>query len=82
MARPKLSDSSESLRLHMMITEDEIRAVDDWRRKHRIPVMMSDEEMNSVDNWRFESRVATRSEAIRQLIKLGLEAAPRAKASS
>jgi hypothetical protein len=50
MARPKLGDS-ESKRLQMVITEDEIKAIDDWR---------------------FANRVATRSDAIRRLIQIGL----------
>jgi antitoxin component HigA of HigAB toxin-antitoxin module len=36
MARPKLGDS-ESKRLQMVITEDEIAAIEDWQFKNRMP---------------------------------------------
>lgn len=42
-------------------------------RQNRVPIMMTDEEMVIIDDWRFENRVATRSEAIRRLCKIGLE---------
>lgn len=35
MARPKLGDS-ESKRLQMVITDDELKAIDDWRFENRI----------------------------------------------
>ncbi len=35
MARPRLGDS-ESKRLQMVITEDELKAIDDWRFENRI----------------------------------------------
>ncbi|WP_340584161.1 hypothetical protein [Brucella pseudintermedia] len=52
MARPKLGES-ETERLHVKITKDEIEAIDDWRYKNRIP---------------------SRSEAVRRLCRLGLDA--------
>lgn len=51
MARPTLGES-ESKRLQMVITEDELSAIDDWR---------------------FANRIASRSDAIRRLCKIGLE---------
>ncbi len=36
MARPKLGDS-ETERLHIKITKDELDAIDDWRYENRIP---------------------------------------------
>lgn len=36
MARPKLGES-ESKRLQMVITEDELKAIDDWRFENRVP---------------------------------------------
>ncbi|WP_144223639.1 hypothetical protein [Mesorhizobium amorphae] len=36
MARPKLGDS-ETERLHVKITSDEIKAIDDWRYTNRVP---------------------------------------------
>ncbi|WPM82061.1 hypothetical protein R5W60_20130 [Brucella pseudintermedia] len=52
MARPRLGDS-ESKRLQMVITEDELQAIDDWR---------------------FANRVDSRSEAIRRLCQMALNA--------
>lgn len=43
-------------------------------RENRIPIMMSDEELKIVDDWRFDNRVATRSEAVRRLIQIGVYA--------
>ncbi len=36
MARPKLGDS-ESKRLQMVITEDELQAIEDWQHENRVP---------------------------------------------
>ena len=36
MARPTLG-ASETMRLHIPITADEIKAIDDWRFKNRVP---------------------------------------------
>lgn len=36
MARPKLGDS-ETERLHMKITKDELQAIEDWRYANRVP---------------------------------------------
>ncbi|MFC3207401.1 hypothetical protein [Aquamicrobium soli] len=52
MARPKLGDS-ETERLHLKITADEISAIDEWR---------------------YENRVPSRSEAVRRLVQMGLQA--------
>lgn len=38
MARPKLGES-ETKRLQMKITADEIRAIDDWRYENRVPTL-------------------------------------------
>lgn len=50
MARPKLGES-ESKRLQMVITEDELSAIDTWQH---------------------DNGVASRSEAIRRLVQIGL----------
>ena len=34
--------------------------------------MMSEEELRSIDDWRFSNRIATRSEAVRRLCRIGL----------
>lgn len=46
----------------------------DEPRKNRVPFMLSDEELSAIDDWRFSNRIATRAEAIRRLVQLGLEA--------
>jgi hypothetical protein len=51
MARPRLGDS-ESKRLQMVITEDELAAIDEWQHANK---------------------VASRSEAIRRLCRVGME---------
>ncbi len=50
MARPRLGES-ESVRLQLVITSDEVAAI---------------------DNWQHDNHVASRSEAIRRLVQLGL----------
>lgn len=41
-------------------------------REHRVPMMLSTEELDAIDTWRFANRVATRSEAIRRLVQIGI----------
>ncbi|MDX0759995.1 hypothetical protein GOD62_29410 [Sinorhizobium medicae] len=41
-------------------------------RENRVPIMMSDEELQAIDDWRFQNRVATRSDAVRRLCRIGL----------
>ncbi len=43
-------------------------------KDQRVPVMMTRTELKAVDDWRFANRVGSRSEAIRQLVTLGLKA--------
>ena len=45
---------------------------DDPRREFRILVMLSQEELEAIDSFRFEHRMANRSAAVRELIKVGL----------
>lgn len=42
----------------------------------RLPLMVSEPELAAIDDWRFSRRVATRAEAIRRLIHLGIKAGP------
>lgn len=51
------------------------RALDTERRDNRVPVMLSADELRQIDDWRYANRAATRSEAIRRLIAVGLEMA-------
>jgi len=40
----------------------------------RVPLVMTASELNAIDDWSFERRIRSRSEAIRQLVALGLKA--------
>lgn len=41
-------------------------------RENRVPIMMSDDELTAIDDWRYANRVATRSDAVRRLVQIGL----------
>lgn len=47
-------------------------------RDKRVPIMLTASEIALIDDWRFENRVATRSDAIRRLCRIGLEAETKA----
>ncbi len=47
----------------------------DEPKTERVQLMMTPSEVRAIDDWSFESRIRGRSEAIRRLIELGLEAA-------
>ena len=40
----------------------------------RVPLVMTASELKAIDDWSFERRIRSRSEAIRQLVALGLKA--------
>jgi hypothetical protein len=48
---------------------------DDAKRTVRIPLLLTPDEAKTLDDWQFANRLRTRSDAIRRLIELGLEAA-------
>jgi hypothetical protein len=48
-------------------------------KDQRIPVMMTRSEVKAIDDWSFARRIRSRSEAIRQLVALGLKAQKEAK---
>jgi hypothetical protein len=48
---------------------------DDAKRTVRVPLLLTQEEAKRLDDWQFANRLRTRSDAIRRLIELGLEAA-------
>lgn len=48
------------------------RAPDAPKRDVRFALMMSPAEVSAVDDWRFANRVATRAEAVRQLVQVAL----------
>lgn len=45
----------------------------DELKTERIQLMMTPSEVKVIDDWSFENRIRGRAEAIRQLIKLGIE---------
>jgi metal-responsive CopG/Arc/MetJ family transcriptional regulator len=45
----------------------------------RVPLVMTASELKAIDDWSFERRIRSRSEAIRQLVALGLKASAEAK---
>ncbi len=44
-------------------------------REERLQIMLSPEELKAVDNYRFEHRMPSRAAAVRELLRLGIEAA-------
>lgn len=42
----------------------------------RLPVMVTRSEAEAIDAWRFENRIPSRAEAMRELMRRGLEAKP------
>jgi hypothetical protein len=46
----------------------------------RIALVMTASELKALDDWRFAQRIASRGEALRQLVALGLELAAERKA--
>jgi hypothetical protein len=48
---------------------------DHAKRTVRVPLLLTPEEVKNLDDWQFANRQRTRSDAIRRLIELGLEAA-------
>jgi hypothetical protein len=46
-------------------------------KDQRINVVVSRSELEAIDDWRFTQRIASRSDAIRRLIGIGLEATRR-----
>lgn len=42
-------------------------------KDQRIPLLMSASELEAVDDWAFARRIRSRGEAIRRLVRLGLE---------
>ncbi len=54
----------------------------DEQKSERIQLLMTPAEVKAIDDWSFANRVRGRSEAIRRLIELGLNAAPTGKADN
>ena len=51
------------------------------RINKRLPLLLTEAELKAVEEWRFANKIASRNEAVRMLIKLGLDAT-RPKAAS
>jgi hypothetical protein len=58
---------------HILPMTDDSAA--DAKRTIRVPLLLTPEEAKNLDDWQFANRLRTRSEAIRRLIEMGLEAA-------
>lgn len=56
------------------VLEAQEAQLDTEARDKRVPIMLTASEVALIDDWRFENRVATRSDAIRRLCRIGLEA--------
>jgi metal-responsive CopG/Arc/MetJ family transcriptional regulator len=52
-----------------------IRSVEQGHHMHRIIIPMAAELVAAIDDYRFENRLPSRTEAVRELIKLGLQRA-------
>lgn len=46
--------------------------IDTEKKSERLNMVLSPSEIEAIDEWRFSHRIGSRSEAIRQLIALGL----------
>ena len=46
-------------------------------KDQRISVMLTPSELKAIDDWSFEQRIRSRGEAVRRLIKAGMEAVTR-----
>jgi hypothetical protein len=44
-------------------------------KTERLNMLITADEIEVIDDWRFANRIGTRSEAVRQLVKIGLNAA-------
>ena len=42
-------------------------------RNNRLQVMLTDDELSAINDYQFDTRLASRAEAVRELIRLGLE---------
>ena len=45
------------------------------KKTERIGLVLSEEDLKEIDDWSWDERIRSRSEAIRRLIRLGLDAA-------
>lgn len=45
----------------------------DKPRDKRVPIMLTEDELKQIDEWRFLNKVGTRADAMRTLIKRGIE---------
>ncbi|KUO57195.1 MAG: hypothetical protein APF80_04215 [Alphaproteobacteria bacterium BRH_c36] len=44
-------------------------------RETRLQIMLDEDELAAIDDWRFKHRMPSRAAAVRDLLKLGLQAA-------
>lgn len=43
-------------------------------RETRLQIMLDDDELAAIDDWRFKQRMPSRAAAIRELLRIGLQA--------
>jgi len=48
--------------------------VSDINRDERLQIMLTDDELVALDDWRFARRMPSRAAAVRELLRLGLNA--------
>ena len=49
----------------------------DQPRTERIPLLLTKDEIQDLDNWQFAHRMRTRSDAIRRMMRIAIEATAR-----
>lgn len=47
------------------------------KKDNRLQILLSEAELEAIDDWRFEHRLASRNEAMRQLIAIALRKNPK-----
>ncbi len=50
-------------------------------RNERLQIMLDEGELQAIENWRFRMRMPTRTAAVRELLRLGLQAAAQGEPS-
>ena len=56
-----------------------IKYIMEQPKNQRIALLLAEDEVKAVDEWRFANKIASRNEAIRQLVALGLKSAGKEK---
>ena len=54
-------------------TRKAVKAMREVGRDNRLQVMLTDNELSAINDYQFDTRLTSRAEAVRELIRLGLE---------